>query len=166
VEIQLSKGQVAKIDGDFADLALQKWSASYSKNTRTYYAFRRPGSRHNRKRLDLHRLVMERALGRQLRPNEFVDHKNRDTLDCRLENLRVSTNAENCRNQGPRRNNRSGFKGVHWSKQHDKWRASICVNYRVKHLGLFDNPTDAALAYNEAATRFHGSFAYTNAIGF
>jgi hypothetical protein len=34
-----------------------------------------------------HRLVMERELGRPLKPNESARHRNRDTLDNRPENL-------------------------------------------------------------------------------
>jgi hypothetical protein len=38
-----------------------------------------------------HRVVMERNLGRQLRPDETVHHKNGDRLDNRPENLEVWT---------------------------------------------------------------------------
>lgn len=45
-----------------------------------------------------HRILMERTLGRLLRPEEVVDHRNRDTSDNRDENLRLfATNAEHLR---------------------------------------------------------------------
>lgn len=45
-----------------------------------------------------HRLVMERGLGRRLRPGEVVDHRNGDTSDNRPENLRLfASNAEHLR---------------------------------------------------------------------
>lgn len=44
-----------------------------------------------------HRLVMEKQLGRNLRPDEVVDHINMDTLDNRPENLRVMLKTEHDR---------------------------------------------------------------------
>lgn len=44
-----------------------------------------------------HRLVMEQHLGRQLTTDEVVHHINHDTLDNRIENLEVMTQAEHCR---------------------------------------------------------------------
>jgi hypothetical protein len=44
-----------------------------------------------------HRLVMERKLGRYLRPDEVVDHINMNTLDNRPENLRVMLKVEHDR---------------------------------------------------------------------
>ena len=36
-------------------------------------------------------------------------------------------------------NNTSGFRGVLWNKDSKKWQASITVNYKNIHLGLFDD---------------------------
>ena len=41
-----------------------------------------------------HRLVVERWLGRYLRPEELIHHRNQIKTDNRIENLQVVTNAE------------------------------------------------------------------------
>jgi hypothetical protein len=42
----------------------------------------------------------------------------------------------------------SGFRGV--SSVNKKWRANIRIENKQKHLGYFDTPQEAALAYNNA----------------
>jgi hypothetical protein len=45
-------------------------------------------------------------------------------------------------------NNKSGYRGVHFSNHRKKWVAKIKVNYKVIQLGGYDNPIDGAIAYN------------------
>lgn len=92
-------------------------------------------------------------------PAAEIDHRDRDRANNRISNLRQATRGENQRNKPVYRNNRSGSKGVHWHKQHRKFVATIHVNKRPIHLGLFRNIKDAARAYEEAAQNLHGSFA-------
>jgi hypothetical protein len=42
------------------------------------------------------------------------------------------------------------------------WRARICVNYKEIGLGFFSTPQEAAKAYNDAALKYFGEFAYLN----
>lgn len=44
-----------------------------------------------------HRVLMERSLGRRLRPDEHVHHRNHDILDNRLSNLTVLTRSEHAK---------------------------------------------------------------------
>ncbi len=90
------------------------------------------------------------------------DHINGNKLDNRRENLRVCTLAENNRNRTIYKNNKSGFKGVYWSRADKKWRAQIKINNRMIYLGIFDDLLEAALTYDEAAVRYHGKFAKIN----
>lgn len=112
----------------------------------------------NRKNLLLHRLVMNEPADLE------IDHVNGDKLDLRKINLRKCTRMQNSDNIGHRSNNTSGFKGVIWDKRNKKWKSIIGHNNKQIYLGRFENKEDAATAYNEAATKYHGEFAKLNII--
>lgn len=92
----------------------------------------------------------------------MVDHRNGDKLDNRTENLRPATIKENNRNKRAQRNGRSGFKGVAWDSTSGRWKAHIYADGKRYVLGYFEDPRDAARAYNEAAPQYHGEFARLN----
>ena len=60
----------------------------------------------------------------------------------------------------------SQYRGVSWYKPHDKWRASIVVNGKAKHLGYFSGTPageiEAAKRYDAAASKFLGKDAVLN----
>jgi hypothetical protein len=97
-------------------------------------------------------------------PGLQVDHINGNTLDNRKFNLRICTAAENTKNTKLKSSNTSGYKGVAWHTGTNKWRAYIVLDNRQKHLGLFKTKEEAALSYNEAALKYHKSFARLNNI--
>ena len=101
----------------------------------------------------LHRIIMNVPDSMQ------VDHINGNKLDNRKCNLRICTNQENCMNVGKKKNNSSGFKGVCFNKQHQKFQANISIDSKLKHLGLFEKAEDAYKVYCEAAIKHHGAFA-------
>jgi len=113
-----------------------------------------------RKLLFLHHLI--------LKPNPpvspFIDHKNRDKLDNRKLNLRRCSQSQNSANSIKPKTNKSGFKGVSWNKQMNKWRAVIGHNRKMIRIGWFEKKEDAALAYNETAKKIYGEFAKLNAV--
>lgn len=92
-------------------------------------------------------------------PSRHVDHKDTDTKNGRWGNLREATNSQNIANSRVRSDNKSGLKGVHWSKQCEAWRADLGVSGRREYLGLFDCPAAASFAYQIAADIHHGEFA-------
>jgi hypothetical protein len=109
----------------------------------------------------MHRVVMDTPLGFE------TDHVNRCPWDNRKENLRICTRAQNKRNQVfDKSRTSSRYKGVKFVRRdfelRKPWAASIMCDYRIKNLGYFATEEDAARAYDEAARRLHGPFAYLN----
>lgn len=84
------------------------------------------------------------------------DHINRNPLDNRKENLRFATPTENARNASIGVNNTSGFIGVFWEKDRNKWSAQIVVNYHNIRLGSFENKEDAIIARLKAEYKYFG----------
>lgn len=87
------------------------------------------------------------------------DHKDRNPLNNRRNNLRPATNAENARNHNKQKNNTSGFIGVHWDKGANKWRAEIRFNKQKINLGRFIEKEDAVIARLNAESKYFGEFA-------
>ena len=121
------------------------------KGTRTNYARAVVEGR----RVLLHVLIMGELEGRT------VDHINGNGLDNRRCNLRWATKSQQCQNNHVGRG-RSIFKGVSWAKRQRKWMATISINGKNKHIGYFDNESDAARAYNKEAANNFGEFAWLN----
>ena len=92
--------------------------------------------------------------------NMEVDHRNGYTLDNRRQNLRLVTHGQNQYNRKKTKNNTSGYKGVY--KHGNKWVSAISVNGKRKRLGTFDDPIQAAKAYDLACQKYHGAYANTN----
>lgn len=86
-----------------------------------------------------------------------IDHINHLRDDNRISNLRLADASANAANMPAR----SKPKGV-YKRKNGRFSASIGVNYRHIHLGVFDTEQQAAAAYNEAATRHFGEFACLN----
>lgn len=96
-------------------------------------------------------------------PEGFVtDHINRDRLDNRRCNLRKATRSQNTANSKMPSTNTSGYKGVYYRKEQNRWRASIRVDGKLMSLGQYGSAEDAAKAYNDAALKHFGEFAFLN----
>lgn len=92
-------------------------------------------------------------------PKDELDHEDTNTFNNAWKNLREATRSQNCANRRLHKNNTSGFKGVIWHKQRQRWAAQIKRNGTTKHLGFFDTPELAASAYAIAAQETFGQFA-------
>lgn len=100
-----------------------------------------------------HRLIWLLTYGEW--PENEIDHLDRDSLNNKIENLRVATRLENQHNQGVRKNNTSGYPGVHFHKQSNKYMAYINGNGRRIHLGLYPSAEEAFVAYMVAKIQCH-----------
>ncbi len=87
---------------------------------------------------------------------DLLDHKDTDTNNNALENLRPATSLQNTGNSNLTTRSTTGFKGV--NLKNGRYRAHC----RGRHLGNFDTAEEAALAYDVEARKVFGEFARTN----
>lgn len=155
-EIPLTQGKAALVDdADYEWLmAMGKWYAFKHRNA--WYAARMEVAGNKKKPIRMHRQIVSAPA------NILVDHEDGNGLNNTRSNLRFATNAQNGMNRGPQVNNTNAYKGVSFGKHHKTWRAQIQINGTVKHIGTFATPEIAARAYDEAAKRYFGDFAWLN----
>ena len=92
---------------------------------------------------------LHRILLRVDDPNVTVDHKNRNGLDNRRENLRATNKVGNALNMSVNKNKKSGLpKGVY--RKGDKFKAQIKVDGLEFYLGSYKTPDKAEKAYKRA----------------
>lgn len=103
------------------------------------------GSHIDGKAIQMHRYLMGAKRG------EFVDHRNHQPWDNRIENLRLCTRVQNNRNK-------SSTQGVWYWAERGKWIAQIMINYKRIGLGYFWTKEAAQLAYCKKAREIFGEF--------
>ncbi|MDX0354298.1 AP2/ERF family transcription factor [Sinorhizobium meliloti] len=141
---------------DLERVASRKWYAAPS--GRTFYVRATSLATLPKHHASLHSFIL------RVEPGQRIDHENGNGLDCRKRNLRPATATENAQNAFKRiGETTSKFKGVTLTSQ-GRWAAGITVNSEIFVIGIFDDEVEAALAYDEAATKHFGAFAKTNAM--
>ncbi len=150
--IELSHGKFAIVDAeDYEQLSQYKWCAVQREWTWYAKTFLLDGTP-----ISIHRVITDAPKGL------VVHHIDHNGLNNRRSNLQLCTNIQNQRSRGPNRVGSSKYKGVHRRKSCKKFRARITHNGKNIHLGLFESEIDAAKAYDKAAKKYFGSFAYLN----
>lgn len=164
-KIKLTKGKYAKVSPeDFAEINKHKWQV-INNISDTFYAIRSVRINGRKKRLFMHREIMQPPPFDITQGGEkiVVDHKDGDGLNNTRENLRIVTAAENTYNRKKyKKRCSSKYKGVSREKDSKRWRAII--NYRgiPIRLGFFDSEIEAAKAYDEAARELYREYAKLN----
>jgi hypothetical protein len=155
-KIKLAPGKFAIVDDeDYLEIKKFKWSLGGNGHGKEYAV------RHET--IYMHRKILKTECS-------LIDHANGDGLDNRKDNLRVCTRSQNLQNRGAPKQNTSGFKGVRRmsEKWHPnlarRWQAFINFEGKQKSLGLYATKEEAALAYNDAAKKYFGEFAFLNKI--
>ncbi len=141
-------------DKDYAYVNKWKWTCSHSSVVRRAWVEKKKF-----KALALHRVITGAP------QNMLVDHINHNILDNRKCNLRVCTRSQNAMNMIKTKNIKSSkFKGVTKSKSKKRWRSYIKIKQKQINLGHFTTELEGAKAYNLAALKYFGEFAYLNKV--
>lgn len=87
-----------------------------------------------------------------------TDHRDRNGLNNRWENLRIADKRQNGANRGVSKRNKLGFKGVTVDND-GRYRATLGYKGKQIWLGRYDTPEQAHEAYMRAARKYFGEFA-------
>jgi hypothetical protein len=90
--------------------------------------------------------------------NNFVDHRDHDTLNNDINNLRVATNGENQRNSVAKKGGTSRFKGVGWRKDVRKWLVRVRLDGLQRYGGMFIDEDEANARAIAMREELHGEF--------
>lgn len=149
-KIPLTQDKFAMVDDeDFSILSKYKWH---------YISSGYAATRVNYKVILMHRLILRAKKG------EMCDHKNRNGLDNRRENLRKCTKSQNAMNYSARSDSQTGYRGVSPAKKGKPFVGQIKANGRHIFLGCYSSPRIAALTYNRVAKIYFKDFAYQNVL--
>lgn len=144
-------------DADGHLLEKKVWGVKRASSTRSYarFQYREDGER---KSVYMHRLILSAPA------DLVVDHISGDGLDNRRCNIRLCSIYENARNRAPATKNKTGFKGVKeiFTKAGSRYAAQLKIKKKNLWLGTFSTPTEAAMAYDDAAIQIHAEFARLN----
>lgn len=111
----------------------------------------------NRKSFLVHRIVASAFLGLDMKDkNTFVDHRNGDQSDNRIENLRLCSASQNQANRK--------HKGYCWDKRTNSFKVELTKTIGGKTIriwgGRHKTEEDAIEAYKRKSEEYHGEFSY------
>lgn len=155
-KIELTRGFEAIIDdADFERICKYKWRVSVGRWGAYAVTWMRIDGKG--RHVYLHRFLLGL-------PPEWIAFVNGDALDCRRDNLRLTTASQSQTRRAVGANNRTGFKGVSFNQAAEKYKAYIKKDGKLHYLGMYETAKEAAAAYNEKARELFGEFAGLNVI--
>lgn len=85
-----------------------------------------------------------------------VDHiKEGDKLNNNVDNLQLLTGRENVSKYHMKKTTSSKCVGVSWNERRQKWKSTIHIDGKNKHLGYFANEFDASVFYKNALLAYN-----------
>lgn len=140
MELYTAKGEPFLVSSeDYSELSKFKWHIS-SGYVRRSYKKDEEGEEY------LSRYIFKNILNKDIKDLE-VDHKDRNPLNNQRSNLRDVTSAENSMNKEKRDGCTSIYKGTHFSKNDNKWYASITIDGK-QYRASYDTENECAWQYN------------------
>lgn len=156
-EIKLNDEYITLVDDCMYDTLIQfDWYASVNAITGKVYVSTFVKVNDIMDTYYLHRLLID------VNDDEDVDHKDGNSLNNQMYNLRRATKAQNCQNRKPIIGKSSKYKGVYYHKCRNNFGSQIKVNGNAKSLGTFIDEIEAAKTYDRAALYYFKDFAYLN----
>lgn len=150
-EFWIKDQKVIVDDEDFSFIQRFKWHLK--KDKQTHYAYTAIYICNTQTQLSMHRLITGIK-------NSQIDHKNRNGLDNRKENLRFCTAQQNQFNRV--RKNKFGFRGVFQPTRSSNFSYQIQISGKRFVKNGFKTPQDAARAYDKMNKELHGEFGIRN----
>lgn len=159
-EIQLTQGFKAKVDDRlFFELDGYDWHVNILSTSK--YASR------TGKGIKMHWDIWNMKNG-VIPKGKFIDHIDGDGLNNQINNLRLASQQENCRNKRKFVSTASQYKGIFLKEYIGEngitysWYAVITYNGKSHHIGSYSSEIEAAHVYDSKAKELFGEFARLN----
>jgi hypothetical protein len=91
-----------------------------------------------------------------------VDHIDNNRVNNHISNLRWATSSQNQMNKRKLLSNKSGIIGVCWNKRQNRWRVTISIYGKKKHLGYFKLLEEAKEARINGVNKYYGEFTHAS----
>lgn len=146
------KNQCILIDEEMWPI-VNKFTWHIKPDKKTYYAFTNIRINGKNCGLSMHRLLTGIS-------SSEIDHKNRNGLDNRIDNLRFASKSQNSCNRI--RKNKYGFRGVYVRGGKKDFSVQIQFEDKKIHKHGFKTAIEAAKEYDKLSKELHGEFGIRN----